>query len=260
MGKNLSLFVVVFWSCLTSAKLGQETEDLVKACQILCSTECKQLKNDLRVSIKNIDDSCTDSPHNSGVKIYNSDSCSNNLLVALTPFSDCEDLSSTGTEAWGVEVNGVCHNVPDTNLKDACFNFKAASAPNSVVIYNSDSCSSSKAMAYVNAASKCGELSNQGTQAWAVEVNGECRNFTDVSVQQACINFKSAHARAAVEAYHSDSCMPSGLIAVYSPRSKCDDFPGSGSDVWAIKINGKCENLSDMSLREACNRFKGSNF
>jgi hypothetical protein len=56
-----------------------------------------------------------------------------------------------------------------------------------------------------------------------------------------------------VEIYHSDSCN-GDLIAAVSSNTNCSRL--SGPSAWGVKINGRCLDIPDMPLEQACNLYK----
>lgn len=58
------------------------------------------------------------------VKIYHSDTCSNELIASVNKYTDCQILSGQ-TRAWGIEVNGQCTDISDTDAVTACERFKS---------------------------------------------------------------------------------------------------------------------------------------
>ena len=123
-------------------------------------------------------------------------------------------------------------------------------------IYRSDSCTG-EIIALVRDDSRCADLPSTGTSAWAVKQDGECSNITDMSPQEACYRFIGMNDRSSkVRVYHSDSCSGE-LVAAIGRRTDCSNFGTSGTNAWAISINGKCHNIADMSEGDACRRFKG---
>lgn len=55
------------------------------------------------------------------VALYNSDSCSGDLLAFIDRSSDCESMARRANKrVWGIRVNGQCHDISDTDFLAAC--------------------------------------------------------------------------------------------------------------------------------------------
>jgi len=55
------------------------------------------------------------------VPFYHSDSCSDDLLAIVGPYSDCDLMSRyVSSSVWGVETGGQCLNISDLSFPDAC--------------------------------------------------------------------------------------------------------------------------------------------
>lgn len=122
-----------------------------------------------------------------------------------------------------------------------------------VELYHSDSCSGSE-IAMVSSLTNCDLFEQTGSAAWAVKVGNKCHNINDTAPALACRAFKSAASPYAVKIYHSDSCS-GNLTAVVDYRTRCEDLRGL-PDAWGIEANGRCENISDIDIVQACERFK----
>lgn len=57
-----------------------------------------------------------------------------------------------------------------------------------------------------------------------------------------------------VELFKSDSCN-GDLVAIVGPSTDCSRFSATES-VWAVRINGKCQDITDLDAVSACQRFK----
>jgi hypothetical protein len=121
-------------------------------------------------------------------QIFNSDSCSGNAVAAVGSLSQCDKLSTTGTTAWGVKIDGKCSNIADTSPAKACEAFKGASTAGAVAIYNSDSCSGGP-QAYIDYNSRCENLKGLPA-AWGIMVNGRCENISDLPIEVACERYR----------------------------------------------------------------------
>ena len=56
-----------------------------------------------------------------------------------------------------------------------------------------------------------------------------------------------------IEMYHSDSCS-SELIARVNATTNCREL-GANQIVWGVKIDGVCQNITDMPMVSACEAF-----
>lgn len=186
------------------------------------------------------------------VELYHSDSCSGGLIARVTPATSCQSFAQA-QQAWGVKINGKCLNINDTSAVQACEAFKGAADPEAVTIYHSDSCSGSE-IAMVSSLTNCDLFEQTGSAAWGVKVGNKCHNINDTAPALACRAFKSAGSPYAVKIYHSDSCS-GNLTAVVDYRTRCEDLRGL-PDAWGIEANGRCENISDIDIVQACERFK----
>lgn len=59
-----------------------------------------------------------------------------------------------------------------------------------------------------------------------------------------------------VEFYRSDSCS-SELVAVVNPMTDCSRYAGA-ERVWAIRVNGRCEDIDDTTTENACRIFQNA--
>jgi hypothetical protein len=235
--------------------------DDVERCRFQCSQECVRLGRQLDRAARSIKESCgghDDDDHGGDilVQIYKSDSCNGELLANVTSQTDCGRFSESGSDAWGIKLDGRCYNITDRSLGSACRQFKAASSYGAVKLFKSDSCSN-ELIAFVDRFSDCSDHSSSGSDVWGVEIGGTCYNVEDMSARVACNRFAGGFVPGAVKAFKSDSCS-GNLIASFHNRTRCDELPASGNDVWAVEIDGTCQNITDTSLQQACIRFGGA--
>ena len=235
--------------------------DDLDSCKYSCSQSCENLKAQLEYKLRDYQRSCGTNPaprppRDGGVEIYHSDSCSSNLIASVSEYTNCDALESSGTAAWGIKINGVCHNISDMSVAKACQTFGAGSSRETIEVYHSDSCSSNL-LAFFSPETNCEAQPDTGSDAWAIKVGGVCKNISDMSLKNACVQFASANSRRAVKIYRSDSCS-TNLVATVTRRTDCSSLPATGSDAWGVEINGQCQNISDTNVRAACESFKGS--
>lgn len=188
----------------------------------------------------------------SSVELYHSDSCSGNLIARVNAYTSCQSFSQAQA-TWGVKIDGQCLNIDDMPTVQACEAFKVGNSPASVSIHHSDSCSGQE-IALISPETQCSGLETTGTAAWGIKVGGQCINITDTAPAKACEAFKSARSPQAVKIYHSDSCS-GNLTAVVDYTTRCENLRGL-PDAWGVEINGRCENISDIDIVQACERFK----
>lgn len=186
-------------------------------------------------------------------KVYKSDSCGSSLIAIMGPETSCNEFDNYGSDAWAIEINGQCTDISDTSVRKACNRFKHTGP----TIFKSDSCSGAALMRLPQYKQPgfCDSISNSGSDAWAVRVQGKCYDISDTSPRRACKMF-SVNPRRAVKVYKSDRCS-SSLVAMFDAETNCSEFSSSGSDAWAVEVNGQCQDISDMSVRDACRRFGG---
>ncbi len=156
--------------------------------------------------------------------------------------SPCDRMCSPECLKYASEILTGCSNSkgPDS---------RPSRRDGSVEFFHSDTCSSSL-IATIDEIEDCSRISTN-ENVWGVRVNGICHNISDTSFSTACRSF----AGGSVEFYRSDSCS-SNLLATASGQNACSEIPVS-DNVWAVKINGTCHNISDTSFKEACMAFAG---
>ncbi|AZZ35399.1 hypothetical protein CIK05_00810 [Bdellovibrio sp. qaytius] len=59
-----------------------------------------------------------------------------------------------------------------------------------------------------------------------------------------------------VELFQSDSCQ-GDLIGIVNASTDCSKFSGAGN-VWAIRVNGKCQDIDDTSAINACRLYQNA--
>jgi len=187
-----------------------------------------------------------------GIELYHSDSCSGTLIGTANPGTRCEKFAGAG-DAWGVKMNGQCLNIPDVSAVIACESFKGGSDANATTIYTTDSCTGSP-IAAVGSLSDCGKLDTSGTRAWAVKVGSSCLNIADTSPANACESFKASSTPSAIKIFATDSCTGSPM-AIVDYNTRCELLKGQ-HDAWGIVMNGRCENIPDLPIEVACERYR----
>lgn len=187
------------------------------------------------------------------IEIYQSDSCSGSLVGTANINTNCSSKFSTAGHAWGVRINGECINISDTTAVKACEAYKSASEGRATLIYASDSCSSN-AIAAISSNTSCESLEKNSSNAWGLKIGDTCHNIQDTSPAKACNVYKAASNPAAIEIYASDSCS-SSLTAIVDYNTKCESLRGL-PQAWGIKVNGQCQNISDIDIVTACERYR----
>ncbi|AFY01987.1 hypothetical protein [Bdellovibrio bacteriovorus] len=191
-------------------------------------------------------------PTYGSVELFRSDSCSGSLIGTVSAASSCERFSSAG-DTWGVRINGQCLNISDTSSVKACESFKGGADPRAVTIYTSDSCSGN-AIAAISAGSQCENFDSTGSSAWAVKIDGKCQNISDTAPAKACAAFKGASTPGTVKIFNSDSCS-GNMVAAVDYNTRCESLRGLPA-AWGIEVNGRCENISDLDIVSACERYR----
>lgn len=191
-------------------------------------------------------------PPSGGVEIYHTDSCTGSLIGTANPGTRCDKFASAPS-AWAVKINGECLNIQDTTAVNACESFKGAAGQNATMIYHTDSCTDSP-LAAVGSQSDCDKLLTSGTSAWAVKVDNKCLNIADTAPAKACEAFKGASTPAAVKIYATDSCTDAPM-AIVDYNTRCELLKGMHA-AWGIVMNGRCENISDLPIEQACERYR----
>lgn len=119
-----------------------------------------------------------------------------------------------------------------------------------VGLYRSDSCNG-ELVATFRSGSSCSAFAN--TSIWGIKIGNTCHNIQDMSGADFCRAFPAVDSPRAVLFYKSDSCS-SELTGAVDRYTDCSSLPNKR--VWAIKINGTCQNIDDTDLPIACERFK----
>lgn len=187
------------------------------------------------------------------VELFRSDSCRDSLVGIVNPGTDCSRFSASDS-VWGIRVNGVCQDIGDTNAQNACRTYQNAGNTEAVKVYRSDSCRDSL-VGIFSTYSNCDSVDDSsGNNAWGIMVGNQCKDIADTSLKMSCRAFKAMNSPYAVRLYRSDSCRDS-LVAAVDSNTKCESLSGL-PQVWAIEINGQCQDITDMEVVAACQRFK----
>ena len=186
------------------------------------------------------------------VEMFQSDSCNGDLIGIVNASTDCSRFSGAGN-VWAIRVNGKCQDIDDTNAVNACRMYQHAGNPEAVRVYKSDSCRDSLSGIF-SSYSNCDSLPNDGNNAWAIMAGGKCQDIADTTLTLSCRAFKAINSSRAVKLYHSDTCRES-MVAVVDQNTHCESLTGLES-VWAVQINGQCQDVSDLDVVTACKRFK----
>lgn len=125
-----------------------------------------------------------------------------------------------------------------------------------VKFYNDDSCSRDY-LGSVSSQRDCNTFAkNVNSSVWTVEIDGQCLNIDDTTAIKACRAFTNARLGRAVELYYDDNCYK-GALGLIDRNTNCSQFAANvDKDVWAIKVNGRCMNITDVSAESACNLYK----
>jgi uncharacterized membrane protein len=190
---------------------------------------------------------------NQTVEMYRSDSCSSSFVGNIHPTTNCQKFAGS-ENVWAIKVNGQCTDISDMSAVTACQMYQNAGNPDAIRVYKSDSCSSSLSGIF-STYSDCEALpATSGNDAWAVRLNGQCHDLSDMPVKMSCRAFKAASSPNNVRLYHSDSCS-SSLLAVIDRYTDCASLKGL-QNVWAVYMNGQCQDISDSEIVQVCNRFQ----
>lgn len=186
------------------------------------------------------------------VELFRSDSCNGDLVGIVNSTTDCSRLAGAGN-VWAIRVNGKCQDIDDTSAVTACRMYQNAGNPEAVKVYKSDSCRDSLSGIF-STYTNCESLPNDGSNAWAIMIGNKCQDISDTNLIMSCHAFKAVNSSRAVKLYHSDSCRDS-LVAAIDHNTACESLTGL-ENVWAIQINGQCQDVADLDVVTACKRFK----
>lgn len=186
------------------------------------------------------------------VEMFRSDRCDGSLVGTVHPGTNCQAAYQGGADVWAIRVNGKCMDTLDMSAVKACETFKDAANTQTMKVYKSDRCDGSLS-AIISTHTNCEALSTEGS-AWAVNINGQCKDLSDTSPRLACRSLRGVLSTPNVEIYKSDRCDGS-LVAIVDRYTQCQSLAGM-ADAWAIKVNGQCQDISDMNIVTACERFK----
>lgn len=138
------------------------------------------------------------SPPRQRVWVYNMDTCrKNNLSAAFSPDTDCAQLPTKGKAAQGIRVKNKCVNIPDTNVRSACFQYRELGRRKSVQIrfYSNDSCLKTELIGAVSAWTDCSRLPKQGRKVEAIKVGKQCIDIDDTNFRDACVKHQNTPTR-----------------------------------------------------------------
>lgn len=141
-------------------------------------------------------------------------------------------------------------------IASACdFGGGSAPQPAQIGLFKSDTCNS-ELISFIGPSTDCSKLSSYSNDAWGIKVGGKCINIQDTSPQTACKQFKEIR-RSSVLIFKSDSCS-SDMLAAVNSYTDCATLSSYSNDAWGISIDGTCNNIQDMSPRQACEQFKSA--
>lgn len=229
--------------------------DLPASCQFSCSAQCESELTRLERKIRFYRDAeCGGSqpPPSTGgsAVLYRSDRCDSSMVAIINPGTSCNGLGSQNI--WGVKLNGQCLDISDAPANQVCERFKAGGRGSQ--LFRSDNCTSN-AMASIGPETNCKAMGRDNI--WAARVGGECGDISDSPFEDTCERFKAGND--GVLLYKSDSCSSKELVGSVGFGSDCTAAGvRNGPRVWAVKIQGQCEDISDMNFEEACKRFGGT--
>jgi hypothetical protein len=189
--------------------------------------------------------------------LHHSDTCGNGSALAyVDEQTDCEAID-VGNTVWGISRDGVCTDTVDLPFVTACNQFKGASGSKSdVKLFRSNRCSG-ESVATLGAGTNCRSLSGLTQSISAIGVDGRCIDIADTSVLAACQGFRAAGDPSATALYSSDSCREGSAVAYVNDATACS-ATSITSEVRAIRQDGACINVSDMTFANACSVFQGS--
>jgi len=194
----LASFVV---TCLASADRFEITDlrDDLAQCRRQCSVECRRLARDTSRLVRRVQQDCGFDDQDrrpieprGQARLFRSDTCSSSYTGTVDSNTDCEQFArGNGSNVYGIEAGGTCHDIADASLGAACLAFRDMHE-RSVLLYRSDSCSSSL-VAAVDSRTDCAELSNKiSANVYAIKTPaGRCLDIADESFAQACARYKS---------------------------------------------------------------------
>jgi len=228
------------------------------------NTRCENFGNESVWSIA-INGACQDVPDttlreacrtykgaaSASIKIYSSsDRCSGEVGAYVSPSTNCASLGNG--PAWSVMKDGVCTDIRDTTLAEACRQFQGAIGPSVTIYGGSDRCQGEVA-AYANATTNCASLGSGS--AWSVKIEDECIDITDTTLSAACEMHKGALGPHIRIYGNTDRCQ--GEVSAFVNASTDCDSLSSSAQAWSIFANGTCTDIADTNLRDACRRFGG---
>jgi hypothetical protein len=178
------------------------------------------------------------------------------FLLGLSSLAEAQDCSRSCDRECLRQARNQIRQAEDY-LRDCGANPGPGPGPiprGEVAIYDMDNCSSGL-VAYIHSRTDCSTL--RGTRAWGATVNGQCLDLEDTTADVACYSLQVALDPRAVWLHKSDSCN-GAVIAAINRDTDCASLARMRNvSVWGVKINGRCEDISDVDLLTACRRFGG---
>ncbi len=119
------------------------------------------------------------------VLLFNGDKCDRELRATVSTRTSCDDLPNASSTVWSVMINNVCHDISDSNVRNACKNFSSGR----VKLFHGDKCDRGL-RATVGASTDCQKLANGSATVWSIEIDGQCSDISDTNVANACELYK----------------------------------------------------------------------
>lgn len=186
-----------------------------------------------------------------GVIFGRTDSCeASAAIVTVRESTDCMRLSAS-EEAWSIMVGNRCQNIADTSVRAACFQLK----PRGTILFGrTDRCEMDQALTTIDAQTDCLSLSPT-TEVWSVSVDGRCQNIGDTNMRAACLALQPGDG--AIIFGRTDRCDADQALLRVTDETDCLRLSAS-QDAWSISVNGRCQNIGDTNVRQACLTAQGS--
>lgn len=177
-----------------------------------------------------------------------SDTCSSrHITLVLNDKTDCTKLIEKNRIVSSVKINGKCRDITDTSIEKACLSLQDDSGK-STIYEGSDSCSPRDIILSVGNYSNCKDYAGLRKDASSIKINGVCQNITDTSVEKACNEIQLKRGLDAIYSGDND-CFKDNATVFLNNLTNCQKLEGSAS---SLKLNGKCQELSKTSLKNAC--------
>lgn len=197
------------------------------------------------------------------------------LMTGSDSYTQCSaQLGATTRWVWSIRVNGVCQDVPDSSMIDACASVQAPGqthAAASVLNFypDSDSCrgriSSTKTILHAKPIyDQCNYDRKSGrSTVWSISVDGVCTDIRDTNLESACLAFEIPKIynpdNAEIVTYNGNSCQGNiGIAGILLPdqdplpQCKAATRVSRKSKTYSIRVNGTCQNTGETDTLSAC--------